>query len=120
MPLSLAGARLWTCSATRFITGRYGRLASSHVLLNWSSAAGFTPASVAAAQCRSARGPGPTADSEYSPTTVLIPPRSMGLDHSLTDISKTDFGKRAMISLASPWPFQPQSETTTFALGLAR
>jgi hypothetical protein len=32
----------------------------------------------------------------------LIPPRSMGLDHSLTDISQTDFGKRAMMSIASP------------------
>ena len=45
-----------------------------------------------------ARGPGPTAEIAYSPTLLSIPPRSIGKDHSLTDISQTDFGNRAMMS----------------------
>ena len=81
---------------------------------------GNSPARLAAAQCLTARGPGPTAEIEYSPTSVFIPPRSIGLDHSLTDISQTDFGNRVMISCASPWPFQPQSDKMTLALGLLR
>ena len=95
-------------------------LAISHVLLNWISAAVFSPACVAAAQCRKARGPGPTAEIEYSPTALLTPPRSIGRFHSLTDISQTDFGNRAMMSGASPWPLQPQSDRMTLALGLPR
>src|SRR6266851_7523572 len=118
IPSSLADVRLRICSSTSSITGRYGTLAISHVLLNWISVAVFSPACLAAAQCWTARGPGPTAEMEYSPTLDSIPPRSIDLDHSLTDISQTDFGKSAMMSLASPWLFQPQSDTITLPLGL--
>ena len=51
---------------------------------------------------------------------AFTPPRSMGIAHSLTDISHTDLGNCAMISDASPLPRQPQSQASTLALGLPR
>ena len=66
-----------------------------------------------------ARGPGPTAEIEYSPTLLLIPPRSIGMSHSLTDISQTDFGSRAMMSVASPWPSPAPVRHEHVGLGIA-
>ncbi|OQB40814.1 MAG: hypothetical protein BWY09_00703 [Candidatus Hydrogenedentes bacterium ADurb.Bin179] len=95
-------------------------MAISQVLLNWISVPVFNPAFRAASHSTCARGPGPTDEMEYSPTTLWMPPRSMGSFHSLTDMRQTDLGSRSMMSGASPWPRQPQSEINTRAFGLPR
>src|ERR1051325_289210 len=77
----------------------------------------LSPAARAADQCSVARGPGPTADNEYSPTAVFTPPRASGNDHSLTDMSQVDFG-RFLITCSASASSQPQSQTMTFACGL--
>src|SRR5207248_9349590 len=77
------------------------------------------PASRASFQCEVARGPGPTVDIEYSPTLDFTPPRTIGIDHSLTDCSHTLLGSVRIISAASP-SFHPQSHTITFASGFPR
>src|SRR5690606_20790273 len=93
---------------------------NSQVLLNCTFATVLRPADLASAQCRTARGPGPTDEMEYSPTFDGTPPLSIGLAHSLTDISQTDSGNLEITSGASPCPCQPQSQTITLASGLAR
>src|SRR5215471_7095453 len=117
MPSMLADESFSQCSATRSRTGRYGTVDSSHVLLSCIFATVLRPACRANDQCLVARGPGPTADNEYSPTVVLIPPRAIGNDHSLTDISQLDLG-RALITSGATASGQPQSQTITFALAL--
>ena len=47
----------------------------------------------------------------YSPIAVFTPPRTMGSDHSLTDISQTSRGRRAI----GPASGQHQSHTMTFS-----
>src|SRR2546428_7816117 len=77
-------ASLAQCSATRLPTGMYGTAEISQELLNCVLAMVATPASFASRQFAVARGPGPTAEMEYSPTCVLTPPRAIGRLHSLT------------------------------------
>ena len=53
---------------------------------------------------------------EYSPTVLLIPPRSIGRLHSLTDMNHIDLDNFDIASPAqSP---QPQSHAMIFASGL--
>src|SRR4051794_26088674 len=117
-PSTPARPSLEQCSATRSMTGRYGTADSSHELLSCTFATVLRPACFARAQWRVARGPGPTADIEYSPTVDRTPPRSIGNPHSLTDMSHEPGGDFAISSGASPWPCQPQSQTIIFASGL--
>src|SRR5688500_18718823 len=89
-------------------------------MLAWTLATVLRPRDLASCQCRVARGPGPTAEMEYSPTVVLTPPRSSGRDHSLTDWSQVRgrLGRAAMVSAADA-SGQPQSQAMTLALGAA-
>src|SRR5688572_16341672 len=117
-PSTPADATFSQCAASRSITGRYGTADSSHVQFNCRLPAVFSPAAFASAQCFVARGPGPTTEREYSPTSVFTPPRVIGSDHSLTDISQQDLGSAAIASAAHS-SFQPQSQAITFASMLA-
>ncbi|OQA32348.1 MAG: hypothetical protein BWY57_02021 [Betaproteobacteria bacterium ADurb.Bin341] len=92
---------------------------NSHVAPTCTFADVFNPAARANDQCFAARGPGPTAEMEYSPTADATPPRVIGSDHSLTDCSQQFFGMRAIISAACV-SSQPQSHAKTLASGLPR
>src|SRR2546422_191925 len=110
-------ASLAQCSATRLPTGMYGTAEISQVLLNCVLAIVATPAAFARCQFAVARGPGPTAEIEYSPTSVLTPPRSIGRLHSLTLSRRTpedSFGINSRHMSSG----QPQSHTITSALRL--
>src|SRR5436190_20769600 len=99
--------------------GRFGTAESSQVMFAWTFASVLSPRDFASAQCLVARGPGPTEEIEYSPTADLTPPRSIGRDHSLTDIKNVSLGRAAMTSGATA-SGQPQSQAMTFAPGAAR
>ena len=75
-----------------------GTVDSSQELFNCTLATVLSPDLRASFPVCAARGPGPTAESEYSPTLVARPPRTIGSDHSLTDCSQTGLGSRAMMS----------------------
>src|SRR6478672_4461911 len=95
--------------------GIHGTDESSHVQLAWIFAEICNPDSLAAFQCRSARGPGPTSEREYSPTIDFTPPRTIGMSHSLTLCRIADFGSRAIVPSESS-SFQPQSQAMSFCL----
>src|SRR5260370_18164840 len=97
----------------------YGTAEISHVLLNCVLAIVRRPALRASRQFSVARGPGPTTEIEYSPISVLIPPRSIGVLHSLTlwkRVSAASLG----IRLRHISPRQPQSHLTISAVLLDR
>src|SRR6266852_4626975 len=110
MPSTWQSLRRAACRATFSATGMYGTVESSQVLEAWILATVFRPRWRAISQWRRARGPGPIAEREYSPTRLSIPPRWIGRLHSLTLIREVPAGSRWMI--ASAWSSgQPQSHT---------
>src|SRR5258706_3525381 len=58
-------------------------------------------------------------ESEYSPISLLMPPRFIGMLHSLTLCTPTSFGNSETISGIHA-SFQPQSQTINSALVPAR
>ena len=74
-----------------------------------------TPSRSALAQLRLARGPGPTTEMEYSPTSVSTPPLDTGCSHSLMLMKRTSLGSSGM-SLADRSSPQPQSQAMTSAV----
>src|SRR5262245_57329662 len=79
----------------------------------------FLPPRRAISQVFEARGPGPTADMEYSPTALRTPARESGRDHSLTDIRSTPAGRSAAMG-STQSSGQPQSQAITRARALER
>src|ERR1043165_6084252 len=65
-------------------------------------------------QLRVARGPGPTAEMQYSPTTLSTPPRLIFMLHSLTLMNAASAGNPLMICSARP-SGQPQSQIMSCA-----
>src|SRR2546426_12598918 len=119
IPSTLELERFRACSATRRVAGMYGTAESSQVFPAWTLAKVWRPRRFAASQLLVARGPGPTAEIEYSPTSVETPPRVMGRDHSLTLWGVTPAGRPLMMgSIHSSG--HPQSHTITLAPGLDR
>ena len=119
MPLIPDSTSPAQCLATRLATGIYGTAEISQVLLNCAFAMDRTPASFARRQLAAARGPGPTTDIEYSPTSVATPPRSIGMLHSLTLSRRVSRGSLG-ISSRHISSGQPQSQTITSACLLDR
>src|SRR5581483_5599279 len=119
MPLTPDRSRFSQWRATRSATGMNGTAEISQVLLNWVFAMVRTPALAAAFQFAVARGPGPTTEIEYSPTSVRTPPRSIGVLHSLTLRYRISRGRRG-IRLRHSSAGHPQSQAITSAVLLAR
>src|SRR5690606_628030 len=94
--------------------GIYGTALISQELLAWILAMVFNPCSCAIFQCRRARGPGPIAEMEYSPTLPFTPPRSISKSHSLTLISNVLSVASAGIIPAAQPSGHPQSHTISF------
>src|SRR5260370_21639819 len=97
----------------------YGTVEMSQVLLICVLAMVRTPTPLASRQFSVARGPGPMTEIEYSPISVLIPPRSIGVLHSLTLWRRVSVGSLG-IRLRHIWRGQPQSQLTTSAVLLDR
>ena len=111
--------RFFACSATRFRAGTECTTAISQLALTCTFATVRNPVWRAMDQWRCASGPGPTAEMEYSPICEATPPRSIGRDHSLTDMNQQLLGSWVM--MRSLWSSgHPQSHTMTLASGLPR
>ena len=108
-PLIFSSRKFRPCAHACSTAGMKGTAANSQVFPTWTFASTGSPRRRAAAQCRRARGPGPSAERLYSPTCERIPPRSISTSHSLTLMIATSPGRRSTSGCAHA-SAQPQSQ----------